>query len=395
MNTVKRQGRFKEVAIFVAGTTPQIITETIYALIHQKPSVYPDEIYVLTTKKGKEVLKSNLLDSGIFKTFCKEFKFEETKFTENSIVVIKNRAGKLLDDIKEGEDNEALGDFIAGFIRDHANDESTRLHCSLAGGRKTMSYYIGSSLQLFGRPWDKLYHVLVTPEFESNPAFYYKPKKDRELTSPSPPLSLRGGRGELKNLHTKDARIYLAELPFIRLRNKISLNGKDFSELVREGQKEIDIATLQPELRVNLSERTVYIGDNLIEMVPVQLMIYAAYLRYKTERCGYPGRPYCADCFDCFPSVADITSRQAFESMVNEYRKIYSLQPMRAEELLDKHKNGMDQAAIRQNISKINRSIREQLNDETLLPYYIISSVKKYAGSRYGVRVEREKIWIE
>jgi CRISPR-associated protein Csx14 len=246
-----------------------------------------------------------------------------------------------------------------------------------------MSFYMGSSLQLFGRPWDKLYHVLVTPEFESNPDFYYKHRKDSILK--------KNG----KTLHTKDARIYLAELPFIRLRNKISLNGKDFSELVREGQKEIDIATLQPELKVNLSERTVYIGDNLIEMVPVQLMIYAAYLRYKTERCGYPGRPYCTDCFDCYPSIGDISSRQAFESMVSEYRKIYYLQPMRAEELLDKHRNGMDQAAIRQNISKINRSIREQLNDETLLPYYIISSVKKYAGSRYGVRVEKTKIQIK
>jgi len=383
MKTVNRRSRFKEVAIFVAGTTPQIITETIYALLHQKPPVCPDEIYVLTTKKGKEVLKSNLLDSGIFRTFCKEFKFEETIFTEDSVVVIKNSSSQLLDDIKEGEDNEALGDFMAGFIRDKALDESTRLHCSLAGGRKTMSYYMGSSLQLFGRSWDKLYHVLVTPEFESNPAFYYKPKKDSILK--------KNG----KTLHTKDARIYLAELPFIRLRNKISLNGKDFSELVKEGQREIDIATLQPELRVNLAERTVYIGDNLIEMVPVQLMIYASYLRHKTERCGHPGRPYCTDCIDCFPSIIDISSRHAFESLVNEYRKIYSLQPMRAEELLDKHKNGMDQAAIRQNISKINRSIKEQLNDETLLPYYIISSVKKYAGSRYGIKVEKTKIQIK
>jgi hypothetical protein len=51
--------------------------------------------------------------------------------------------------------------------------------------------------------------------------------------------------------------------------------------------------------------------------------------------------------------------------------------------------------AIRQNISKINRTIKEQLSNETLLPYYLITSIKKYAGSRYGVRVEKGKIRIE
>jgi CRISPR-associated protein (TIGR02584 family) len=49
----------KEVLIFVAGTTSQIITETIYALIHQKPPVYPDEIHVITTTHGKRLIKEN------------------------------------------------------------------------------------------------------------------------------------------------------------------------------------------------------------------------------------------------------------------------------------------------------------------------------------------------
>ena len=46
-------------------------------------------------------------------------------------------------------------------------------------------------------------------------------------------------------------------------------------------------------------------------------------------------------------------------------------------------------------VSKINRTIKEHLSNETLLPYYLITSIKKYAGSRYGVRVEKGKIRIE
>ena len=63
-----------------------------------------------------------------------------------------------------------------------------------------------------------------------------------------------------RRLHTKDAQISLAELPFIRLRDKIPLDGKGFKELVKEGQREIDIASIQPSVRVNLSEKVIYIG---------------------------------------------------------------------------------------------------------------------------------------
>ena len=44
--------KYREILIFVAGTTPQIITETLYGLIvGKKPPVIPDELYILTTKR--------------------------------------------------------------------------------------------------------------------------------------------------------------------------------------------------------------------------------------------------------------------------------------------------------------------------------------------------------
>lgn len=381
--TKTQSTEFREILIFVAGTTPQIITETIYGLIHQSPPIYPNKIYILTTQLGENIIKENLIDARIFRGFCREFKLSEDILNEDSMIIVKDHKGNPLSDIKEEQDNESLGDFIANFIKDKAKDDKTRLHCSLAGGRKTMSFYIGSALQLFGRPWDKLYHVLVTPEFESNPDFYYKSKRDRML------------KKDGKTLHTKDAKIYLAELPFIRLSNKISLHGKGFKELVEEGQREIDIATVQPQINVNLSERTVYVGDNLIEMVPVQLMIYTTYLRQKIDHCKYPERTYCFDCTDCFPSIVDLSSRPALEEMAKDYKQIYTIHPLKANDLLNKHKDGLEQPTIRQNISKINRTIKEQLKDETLHPYYTITAIKKYAGSRYGIRVEKGKIRIE
>jgi len=57
---VKTIEAYKELFIFVAGTTPQIITETIYALSQKKPAIYPHEIFIITTLTGKKVIKKSL-----------------------------------------------------------------------------------------------------------------------------------------------------------------------------------------------------------------------------------------------------------------------------------------------------------------------------------------------
>ncbi len=380
---------FKEILILVAGATPQIVTETIYALSQEESPVYPDEIYIITTTEGNRRLRETLIERNILGNLMGEYNLPKIELTEDSFIIVKDAEGREIDDIRDEKENEAIGNLVTSFIREKAKDAGVRLHCSLAGGRKTMSFYMGAALQLFGRPWDKLYHVLVTPEFESHREFFYKPKKDRLIECRMPD-------GTAKKLNTKDAEIQLAELPFIRLGSKVSLHGKDFRELVTEGQREIDTATIQPALTLKLSERMVHIGSTIVEIVPVQLMIYAAFLKQKTDRCKYPERQYCLDCTDCFLVLADLSSRHALEDMAKDYNRIYKGQPLRLEEFLNKWRpDGMGIETIRQNISKTNRTLKEQLSDETLLPYYQISTVKKYASSRYGVRAEKGKIRID
>ncbi|WP_203471793.1 CRISPR-associated ring nuclease Csm6 [Dissulfurispira thermophila] len=379
---------FNEILIFVAGATPQIITETIYALAHAKPPVYPDEIYIITTETGKKRIDETIIKKQILHLMSQELGMPPVSLTDDSFVIVRDMGGNPLNDIRSKEENEAMGDVITSFIREKTKDMNARLHCSLAGGRKTMSFYMGAALQLYGRHWDKLYHVLVSPEFESNPEFFYKPKKNRVIECKMPD-------GKIKKLNTKDAKIELAELPFIRLGSKISLHGKGFRELVAESQKEIDTATMQPQLMVNLAERILYIGNKPIEMLPVELMVYTAFLKQKTLHCKYPERQYCLDCSECFQTLVDFSSRHATEEMAKDYMKIYDGHSFKSEEFLNKWSNGIDTGVIRQNISKINRTLKEQLQDDTLLPYYSVAAIKKYGSSRYGVRVEKDKIKIE
>ncbi|OGP89560.1 MAG: CRISPR-associated protein [Deltaproteobacteria bacterium RBG_16_47_11] len=383
---------YRGILIFVAGTTPQIVTETLYCLTQTiQPPIFPDEIYIITTSNGKDKIKEELLDKGLLTAFSKEFNLPPIPLTRESIHVICDEKGNPLEDIREVSHNESLGDFIADFVRDRTEDPSVRLHCSLAGGRKTMSFYLGSALQLFGRTWDKLYHVLVTPEFESHPDFYYKPKKNRVL-------ELKDNNGKvLRRLHTKNAQISLAELPFVRLRDKIPLGGRGFKELVREGQREIDIASIQPSVRLNLSEKVVYIGHVGIDMVPIQMVLYVNLLRRKIEGCHFSERLYCLDCIDCFPFLGDLSNRKTLEEIVKDYQKAYGPSSGRVEEFRRhwEKRGGIDSDTLRQNISKINTTLKESIKDETLLPYFIISPIGKHGSKRYGIRVEKEKISIE
>ncbi len=379
---------FKEILIFVTGATPQIITETIYAFAVKSPPIIPYKLYFITTSKGKELITNNLIKGNILQNLSEELNHTLPKIEDDSFIIAKDQNGNEIDDIRSEMENRIVGDLITSFIKAQATDFSARLHCSLAGGRKTMSFYMGAALQLFGRPWDKLYHVLVTPEFESNPRFYFKPSKDTVIECRMPD-------GSIKKLNTKDAEINLVELPFIRLRHKVTLHKKGFNELVEEGQREIDTATMQPPLKINLAERTITIGDISIDMVPMELFIYTFFLRQKTNKCKHSNTQYCLDCTDCFENIHDILTRHALEELAPDYEKIYRGQPFKSRELLDKWKEGIKPEALRQKISKIKNTIKENLTDEILLPYYTITTIRKYSSSRYGVKAEKGKIIIE
>jgi len=382
--------RFKEVLIFVAGGAPQVISEAIFALSQKKPPVLADEIYVITTSLGRRIIQETLIKRNILGCLAKEYNLRPISLSEDNLIVPRDKQGREIEDIVSKEDNEIIGDLITSFIREKAKDEGTRLHCSLAGGRKTMSFYLGSALQLFGRPWDKLYHVLVTPEFEANPEFYYKPKKNKIIAT-------RDRNGNIRHLNTRGAQIYLAELPFIRLGPKLRLQGENFRELVAEGQKEIDVASIQAELRVKLRERTLTIGDKAIYFQPMLLFVYLAFLNQKINSCSRPSRPYCYECRDCFVDLNTLFNLESLKNLIHYYEAIFGGMPLKGKEFLRKWEkyNGFPSEVVRQYLSKIKAILRRELIDGVLYPFYLVSPLKAWGASRYGLRLEKSKIFIE
>lgn len=376
---------FKEVLVFVAGASPQIITETIYALSTQKKPVYPDRIYIITTTTGKNIIAKHLLEEGKLKALLEEYNLPPVSIEDNSFLIPRNAAGEPIDDIKTSEDNEALAELITSFIREISSNHNIRLHCSIAGGRKTMSFYLGAALQLFGRPWDKLYHVIVSPEFESHPDFFYIPKANQKLTVRTPD-------GKTRTVNTREARIYLADLPFIRLGHKLRLKSASFKELVAEGQKEIELSWLQPEINVDLSSRQVHTGSSFFTLSPILMFIYCIFLKQKISGCRQPSRKNCLGCTDCYIEVADLFSPDRLITHKAEFLRIHGNQEHRWLTFNARWKNGIPAEVTRQYISKINRQIENQVPEESLNSLCKISSLRIYAGTRYGVRIDKNKI---
>lgn len=95
----------KNVLFLVTGMTPQIITETVWALacdpnLADDERFVPDEIWVLSTDDGLNQIKATLFEEGVFEQFKKDYPIiAKVAFDENHLCVIQ-KDGTPLKDLK-------------------------------------------------------------------------------------------------------------------------------------------------------------------------------------------------------------------------------------------------------------------------------------------------------
>ena len=236
--------------IAVIGNTPQVMTETFWALRIQR-DVLIDEVFVMTTTMGKETCQKRLLDEGRFAKMLSDCDIDPdtVEFDAKHILVFEAK-GKNLDDIRTSEENRLARDQIFRRVEKWTRNPNVALHCSLAGGRKSMGFLLGAAIHFFGRPQDQLYHVLVSmPEIERSDASYYYPPKQPEpivvfnrRTGQVEPLVV-GGREVMSDA----VSIELAEVPFCRLR--------DVVQFVAPGQYTEDTLSLTQQALNNYAKQ--------------------------------------------------------------------------------------------------------------------------------------------
>lgn len=198
----------KNILLSVMGTSPQVLTETLYA-IHMQGKPFPDEVYLITSANAKAKAAEWLLEKGKIEQLKAHHGLPNFKFELSHILLMEHNDGEAVFDGSKEEDQRSIADSITRIVAKFTEDENCRIHASIAGGRKTMAFYMGYAMSMFGRDQDTLSHVFVSKDFEFSEQFFFPTLTDNYIA---------------KNnmlLNTKDAKVTLAEIPFVRMQNMV------------------------------------------------------------------------------------------------------------------------------------------------------------------------------
>ena len=229
----------------------------------------PTDIRILTTAAGRERAIANLLEgpSPQLKALADAYNLGALSqaLKPENIHVASGIDGPL-DDIGSAEDSAAVADLAATLVRDATADPDATVHVSIAGGRKTMGFLLGATLSLFGRPQDSLSHVLVEPAFEMRSDFFFPPPRSTLLVG-------RDGSA----VDAARARISLADIPFLRLRDRLPsglLSGAvSYMDIVAAAQASL----AEPSMKIDLQREQLVCGGILVPVGPAELA-FAAWL---------------------------------------------------------------------------------------------------------------------
>ena len=364
----------RRILLAVTGLSPQIVTETFYALaVAQKPAFAPTEIHLLTTAEGARLARTALLhiDGGQFHALLNDYpKAGRPAFDEEHIHVIAGADGQPLADIRTPEENAGAADAITALVARLTADDKSALHVSIAGGRKTMGFYLGYAFSLYARPQDRLSHVLVTPPFESHPDFFYPPPRPRRLVT-----------REGTHIDTAAAIVTLADIPVVRLRHGLPaalLQGAaSFSEAVAAAQASL----APPLLEIDIATTRVTCGGKPVPMKP-QLVAWIAWWAWlRREQRG-----------DGEGNVGWRSAGTETPAFLAIYRTVIGAHTADYESTAALLSVDMEKEFFQQKNSKLERALRDALGSSAAP--YLLAQQGKRPHTRRGLTLPRDAIRI-
>lgn len=362
----------KNILLAVCGLAPQVVTEALYALYHEGRRV--DGIHFITTRVGKEMLFSSLLApaDGMLTAFFAEYGIDPAAVDcgPHTLHVLKDGNGAELDDIIDAEDNESLLALCMELAFRFTKSPDTAVFFLVAGGRKTMTSCLTLAAQLYGRPRDRIYHVLVSPEFEGSRDFWYPPRQ-------AVPVTLYNDRKEPYVKSTAYAAIELISIPFVSVRDRLAADMLDgprlpadlLGSLIRDEPK---------TLLVDLDEGKIIYGCREMDLYPSHLALYAFFAEIRKN--SPPGS-------DCFIDIGRVYAGQA--AINRFYSRIAGPRPNGG-----KRKSGitaLDQENFNSYKSKIRQALARAYGQAALADLEI-SSEGGRPDTRYGIRLDRNRI---
>ncbi|MHB1573454.1 MAG: CRISPR-associated ring nuclease Csm6 [Acidithiobacillus sp.] len=366
----------KRILLVVTGMSPQILTETLWGLtVADENPFVPTEIHVITTLEGAERARLLLLseDPGWFQRLRRDYQLPEIAFSTAQLHVITNREGMAMSDIRTPEDNEAAADFITDWVRQLTADPDCALHVSLAGGRKTMGYYLGYALSLYGRAQDRLSHVLVSEGYESSPDFFYPTPYER--------IILVGP--QRKPLDCAQAQIDRADIPFVRLRDdlpsRFMTDHVHFTAVVQATNR----ALQPPKLVLNRRSQQLLADDQEIPLTPIQFALYWWMAESIKQEDPY---------VDWASAEAAVQFLKTYRQVVSEFSADYDDAEVALEWRIKDPRDVKSYFATNQ--TRANQKFSEILGQTAAQRYQIHKISKRSAGQLYTLHLEPEQIEI-
>jgi len=345
---ITEQSRYsRRILLAVSGLSPQVVTETLYALaVVRRPPFVPTEVHLLTTAEGAERASLSLLsdDPGWFARLCQEYDLPPIAFSRDSIHVLETAARERLTDIRTQEENQAAADAITEWVRSFTADPGAALHVSIAGGRKTMGFFAGYALSLLGRAQDRLSHVLVSAPFESHPGFFYPTKESRIIYTPPP---------DSRPLDTSTAQVTLADVPFVRLREWLPPSMREKAVSYSRAVDAARLAIEGAELELDARRCMVSFGPARFCLPPAEFAFLAWMARRRRQ-----GLPQISCPNEGAPEAA----------YAREYLREYaSIHGAAAERTLRALSAGMEKSFFLEHKARLSRELRRRLGPQAAL----------------------------
>lgn len=349
----------KKILTALCGKTPQIVTEALYALHEQ--GRFPSRVVILTTEEGRELCRTQLLhpEHGSIARLLADIGLspDSLSVTEADILTPRRRVA----DIVTEEDSRAFFELCLETVFSLARDHGTELLFSIAGGRKTMSAALALAAQCYARPQDSMFHVLVPPELESNPEFFY----------PAPPFA--------------EARVTLTPIPFFRMRGQLQPQLLH-SPASLEELSQVCMPQKPLEVELDFVHRSLTCEGRSLALPPA---LFAVYAFFALEKAACPdAAELCPHgCRACAHAWADIEPRLG--EMLNLYQQVET-------KALARGTSGilnLSAENFRSSLAKLRKLLVQTFGEHIGMRLSIVSERRGGAAS-YALRIPRGQMRI-
>ncbi len=393
----------RNVLVITLGGAPGVVTETAYALLKRSPRWVPREIHLVTTTFGAKDWHDS--DSRANRELAAVFEHFGIAPVRPRLLVPEMSASNPIADIRTEEQNIAFANALTWLIKEIKDRKDTRLHVSMAGGRKTMSSYSQAAISFFAEEDDELTHSLVEPSsLEYSPDFFWPKQQQQDID-----VSKRPPPPPTKIIKASTAEITLVPSPFLRLRQhmkRIPFAKQNFDHwtLTERVQANLDAYTV----KLRVKEHTLIINGQLVKFGNQEFALYrvlATAIDESWRGVGPDGQGHNHAGWILIRDFLDSVSRP-YRKFFEFYRDCFSGHPdeayWRFKDDIERHLNfktaaGQDYVANR--FKTLRNKIKQRLQAE-IVSYSARRRVMpdsrfvKPKGRSYGLALERHEIEI-